>query len=82
MQRAREWWLEAHAVAAHPVAAIGRGTDGQAREVFVRHAACDLEQVLPVLLFGIGIDQHVLRRIVHAAQVAGVLRVAAAPGFR
>ena len=49
---------------------------------FVGDAAGDLEQVLPVLLFRVGLDQHVLRRIVHAAQVARVLRIAAAPFAR
>jgi hypothetical protein len=56
--------------------------DHQAREVFVGDAAGDFQQVLPELLFGIGLDQHVLRRVVHAAQVARVGGIAAAPGAR
>jgi hypothetical protein len=48
--------------------------------VFVGLAAGDLEQVLPELFFRVGLGQHVLRRVVHAAQVARVHRVAAAPG--
>ena len=51
----------------------------QAGQVFVGQAARDLEQVLPKLFFRIGIDQHVLRRIVHATQVARVARIATAP---
>ncbi|MNT32613.1 hypothetical protein D3C72_1685060 [compost metagenome] len=47
--------------------------------MLVGEAAGHLQQVLPVLLFRVGLDQHVLRRVVHAAQVAGVLRIAAAP---
>jgi len=47
--------------------------------VFVGLPARHLEQVLPVFFFGIRVDQHVLRRIVHAAQVARVLRVSAPP---
>lgn len=81
VQCARQRRLEVHAVAAHPVAAVRRGADHQPREVLVGEAARHLQQVLPVLLFRVGIDQHVLRRVVHAAQVAGVLRIAAAPFF-
>src|SRR5256885_11273933 len=40
------------------------------------------EQVLPELLFGVGLDQHVLGRVVHAAQVARVAGIAAAPVAR
>jgi hypothetical protein len=50
--------------------------------VLVGQAAGHLEQVLPELFFGVGVDQHVLRRVVHAAQVARVGRVAAAPFAR
>jgi hypothetical protein len=56
----------------HPVAAGGRIADHQPREMLVGPAAGDLEQVLPVLLLGVGLHQHVLRCIVHAAQVARV----------
>ena len=82
VQRARQRRLEAHAVPAHPVAAGRRRADHEPRELLVGGAAGDLQQVLPVLLFRIGVDQHVLRRVVHAAQVARVLRVAAAPFAR
>ena len=50
----------------------GEGLD-RPREVLVAVATGDLEEVLPELLFRIGIDQHVLGRIMHAAQVARVL---------
>ena len=53
--------------------------DRQTGQVLVGQAACDFEQVLPELFFRVGIDQHVLRRIVHAAQVTGMARIAAAP---
>jgi hypothetical protein len=79
VQRARERRLELHAVPAHPAAAGRRGANHQPRELLVGEPAGDLEQVLPELLFGIGLQQHVLRRVVHAAQVAHVHRVAAAP---
>jgi hypothetical protein len=82
VQCAGQRWLEVHAVAAHPVAAGGRGADGQPCEVFIGQAAGDLQQVLPVLLFRIGLDQHVLRCVVHAAQVARVHGIAAAPFAR
>ncbi|MNN22115.1 hypothetical protein D3C81_1354610 [compost metagenome] len=70
------------AMAAHPVTAVGRGADGQPGQPFVSQPAGDLEQILPVLLLGVGIDQHVLRRVMHATQVTGVLGVAAAPFAR
>jgi hypothetical protein len=53
----------------------GRGPDHQPGEGLVGVAAGDLQQVLPELLFRIGLEQHVLRRVVHAAQVAGVLEL-------
>ena len=53
--------------------------DSQARHVFVGQAAGDLQQVLPKFLFRIGLDQHILRRIVHAPQIARVNGVTAAP---
>ncbi|MNV64220.1 hypothetical protein D3C71_1568510 [compost metagenome] len=80
MQGARQRGLEVHAVAAHPGSAGGGFADHQARQVFVGQPARHLEQVLPELFLRVGIDQHVLRRIVHAAQVAGVGGIAAAPG--
>jgi hypothetical protein len=82
MQRARQRRLEVHAMPAHPVAAGRGGADHHARQMLVGDAARDLEQVLPVLFFGIGLDQHVLGRVVHAAQIAGVAGVAAAPFAR
>ena len=71
--------LEMHAVLAHPVAAGRRGADREARELFVGDAAGDLEQVLPEFLFRIGVHEDILRCLVHAAEVARVLRIAAAP---
>ena len=71
-----------HAVPAHPVAAIAGGANRQPRQCFIGLAARDLEQVLPKLFFGVSARQHILRRIVHAAQVARVARVAAAPFAR
>ena len=50
--------------------------------MFVGDAAGYFEQVLPVFLFGVGINQYILRCIMHAAQVAGVGGVAAAPCAR
>jgi hypothetical protein len=49
------------------------------RQRLVGLAAGDLQQVLPELFFRVGLGQHVLRRVVHAAQVARVHRIAAAP---
>ena len=82
VQCTRQRRLEAHAVALHPRPAGRGGPDHEPRQALVGGAARHLEQVLPVLLFGIGIDQHILWRVVHAAQVARVLRVAAAPVAR
>jgi len=79
MQRARQRRLKVHAVAAHPVAAGAGCADGQAGQLLVGDAACDFEQVLPEFLFGVGVHQHVLRGIMHAAQIAGVARVTSAP---
>ena len=79
VQRAGERRLEAHAVPRHPRSAGRRRADGETRQRLVGLAAGDLLQVLPELLFRVGVDQHVLWRIVHAAKVAGVLRVASAP---
>lgn len=69
-----------HAMPAHPAPATGRGTDHQARELFVGLAPGDLEQVLPELLFRVCLDQHILRGVMHAAQVARVLGIATTPG--
>ncbi|MCY1524454.1 hypothetical protein D9M68_593860 [compost metagenome] len=74
--------LEIHAVAAHPVPTGGGFANDQARQVLVGQPARHLQQVLPVFLFGVGVDQHVLRRVVHAAQIARVLRIPAAPFAR
>ncbi len=82
MQRAGERRLEMHAMAAHPVAACRRFADREACERFVGQTTGDLEQVLPVLFFRIGFNKYILRRIVHAAQIAGVLRITAAPFAR
>jgi hypothetical protein len=79
VQGARERLLEAHPVAAHPVAAARGIADGDPGHRLVGEPAGDLEQVLPVLLLGVGLGEHILRRLVHAAQVAGVHGVAAAP---
>ncbi len=78
LQRAAERRLEANAVPHHPFAA-GRGVaDHAPREALVGLATRDLEQVLPVLLLGIGFGQDVGGRVVHASQVARVAAVAAA----
>ena len=82
VQRARQRTLEAHAVPAHPAPAQRRFADREPCQCLVGDPAGDLEQVLPVLLFRIGLGQHVLRLIMHAAQVAGMHRVAAAPFAR
>ena len=71
-----------HAVAAHPVATVGRRLDHQTGQRLVGLAACHAKQVAPVFRFGIGVDQHVLRHVVHATQIARVLRIAAAPFAR
>ena len=72
MQGAGQGRLKMHAVATHPVAAVGRSTDRQSRQRLVGLSARHLEQVLPELFFRVGLHQHILRRVVHAAQVAGV----------
>lgn len=79
VQGAGQRRLEVHAMAAHPVATGGRFADDQAGQVLVGLPARHLQQVLPVFLFGVGLDQHALRRVVHAAQIARVLRIAPAP---
>jgi len=79
MQGAGQWRLEAHAVFLHPWAAVGRCADGEARQVFVGDAAGDLEQVLPVFFFRVGIHEHVLWTVVHATKIARMLGIAAAP---
>ena len=79
VQRARQGRLKVHAVTAHPVAAVARRPDGEAGQGLVGLAAGDFEQVLPELFFRVGLGQHVLRGIVHAAQVARVRRIAAPP---
>src|SRR5690606_23613817 len=48
-------------------------------QLFVGLPAGNGQQVTPVLLFGISVDQDVLGCIVHASQVPGVLRIAAPP---
>ena len=73
VQCARQRWLEMHAVAAHPVAAIGRCPNHQARQVLVSQAPGDLQQILPVFLLRVLVNQNVLRCLVHAAQIARVL---------
>jgi hypothetical protein len=82
VQRAGQRRLKAHAMRLHPRTTGRRRADHEPRQRLVGDAAGHLQQVLPVFLFGIGADQHVLRRVVHAAQIAGVLRVAAAPFAR
>ena len=79
MQSARQRGLKAHPMLEHPGPACGRTANGQAGHVFIGDAARDFEQVLPEFFFRVGLHQHILRGIVHAAQVAGVHRVAAAP---
>jgi len=66
----------------HPAAHLRRLTDRAPRQRLVRLATGDHEQVLPELLFGVGLGQHVLRHVVHAAQVARMARIAAAPCAR
>ena len=82
LQRAAERRLETHPVANHPLTARRGVPDRHPGERFVRLAAGDLEQILPVLVFGIRIAQHVGRSVVHAAQVARVAAVAAAEMLR
>lgn len=71
-----------HAMVPHPVPAIGRSPDHQPRQFLVGLPARDLEQVLPEFLFRVRVNQYILRRIVHASQVASVLRVATTPFTR
>src|SRR5690606_23444850 len=61
VQRAGQRGLEARPVAHEPGPAGGRGPDGDASKLLVDQAAGDLEQVLPELLLGIGIDEDILR---------------------
>lgn len=82
MQRARQGRLKVNAMASHPAAAGPGGANHQARQLLVLLAARHFEQVLPELLFGVGVGKNILWRLVHAAQVAGVLRIAAAPFAR
>ncbi|CNT91394.1 Uncharacterised protein [Salmonella enterica subsp. enterica serovar Bovismorbificans] len=64
---------------AHPVAALRRGANDQSRQRFVGVAVGDSPQILPEFLFRIAFYQHILRRIMHTAQVSCVLRISAAP---
>jgi hypothetical protein len=73
MQRAGQRGLKVHAVTTHPVAASAAGANHQPGHGFVGLAAGDAQQILPVFFFRISLHQHVLRGIVHAAQIAGVL---------
>ena len=82
VQGARQRRLKMHAMLAHPVAAGGGGANREPRQFFISEPTGDLQQVLPVFLLRVGLDQHVLRRIVHAAQIARVRRIAAAPQTR
>jgi|GEM_PF-4440224 len=82
MQRARQGRLKVNAMASHPAAAGPGGANHQARQLLVRLVARHFEQVLPELLFGVGVGKNILWRLVHAAQVAGVLRIAASPFAR
>ncbi len=82
VQRAAERRLEAHAVALHPGKVVHGTADGHAREALVGDPAGDLDEVLPVLLFRIGVDEDFQRRVVHAAHVARVPAVAAAKRHR
>ncbi|MNP36639.1 hypothetical protein D3C76_1300420 [compost metagenome] len=74
--------LEMHAMAAHPVPTVGGRPDHQARQFLVGLAIGYLEQVLPELFLRIRVDQHILRRIVHAPQITRVLGVATSPDAR
>ena len=67
VQRARERRLKINAVMTHPVATLGRGPDHQSRQRFIGIAFGDTPEILPELLFGITLDQHILWRIVHTA---------------
>ena len=82
VQGARQRGLKAHAVLAHPAAAARGLANRQPRQLFVGLAAGDLEQVLPILLLRVSAGQHILRRLVHAAQIARVAGVATAPFTR
>ena len=82
MQRTRQRRLEVHTVYPHPRPTHGRVTNYQTSQTLVGQSASHREQILPVLLLRIRVDQHVLRSIVHAAQVAHVHRIATAPRFR
>jgi hypothetical protein len=79
MERARKRGLETHAVPAHPAATGGRGADCQTGELLVGLAAGDCQQVLPELFFRVGVQQDILRCVVHASQIARVLGIAASP---
>ena len=82
VQRARQGRLEVHAVATHPGPAGSGLTNHQARQGLVGLATGDFEQVLPELFFRIGLYQHILGGVMHAAQIAGVGRVAPSPFAR
>ena len=79
VQGARQGRLKAHTMFDHPRAAMVGVANGQARHVLVGEAASHFEQVLPKLFFWVGVDQHILRCIVHAAQIACVHGIATTP---
>ena len=82
VQGTRQGGLKAHTMLDHPRAAMVGVANGQSRHVLVGEAASHFEQVLPKLFFWVGVDQHILRCIVHTAQIACVHRVATTPFTR
>jgi len=81
MERTRKRRLKTHAMFTHPVTTGGGLANDHTCQGFVGLTTRDLEQILPVFLFRIGINQDVLWAIMHAPQVARMLRVATAPFF-
>ncbi len=80
-KRPRERRLKAHAVCLHPgQARLGRA-DGKAGEVLVGLSLGHQQEVVEVFVLLVAVDQDRKRAAVHAAEVAGVARVAAPVGL-
>jgi hypothetical protein len=77
-QRAADRRLEPGPVGMHPGGGLGRFLDGDPRQPRVGLAGNDAHQVVEIFLDLIAPGQHLGRRRMGGAQIAGVARVAAA----
>jgi hypothetical protein len=66
----------------HPRAACRRFADNESRQIMRHLAAGDFEKILEKLILGIRSGEDIFRLVVHAADIAGMGAVSAAPYFR